>query len=47
MTLFDALNNINVGNISRTDWPEGFPISAFNLQPISTCNILVAKKNHF
>ena len=39
MTLFDALNNHNVGNnISRTDWPNGFPIFAFNLQPISTCN---------
>lgn len=39
MTLFDALNNHNVGNnISRTDWPNGFPIFAFNLQPVSTCN---------
>ena len=39
MTLFDALNNHNVGNnISRTDWPNGFPVFAFNLQPITTCN---------
>ena len=47
MTLFDALNNHNVGNnISRTDWPNGFPIFAFNLQPISTCNgeYLTSKK---
>jgi hypothetical protein len=36
MTLFDALNNHNVGNIiSRTDWPNGFPVFAFNLQTIS------------